>query len=131
VRYIRGFMEGIIFWVLVGAVFGGAVAWLALRTQTATLLERLTGKDRKIAELDSRLAEQSASLSLAQIEWSQARQDLIQTETRLVEERKAAMEKLAILNEAQAKLSDAFKALLESRQCHAGKISGRRAERSR
>ena len=39
------------------------------------------------------------------------RQEATTLETRLVEERKAATEKLAILNEAQAKLSDAFKAL--------------------
>ncbi len=104
-------MEGIIFWLLVGGVFGGAVTWLVLRAQTATLEERLTARQVKIGELEARLAEQSEALSLAQIEFAQARQDLMQMETRLVEERKAALEKLAILNEAQAKLSDAFKAL--------------------
>jgi DNA recombination protein RmuC len=104
-------MESVIFWVAVGAIFSGLLTWLALRSQTATLQERLMGRDRKIAELEARLVDQSASLSLAQIESTQARQELIQSETRLIEERKSAEEKLAILGEAQAKLSDAFKAL--------------------
>jgi DNA recombination protein RmuC len=111
VRYIPRFMEAIVFWVLIGAIFAGAATWLVLRTRTATLEERLTARQIKITELESRVTEQAAALSLAQIESAQARQDLMQSETRLIEERKAAAEKLALLNEAQAKLSDAFKAL--------------------
>jgi DNA recombination protein RmuC len=104
-------MESVIFWVLVGAIFAGALTWLALRAQTATLQERLTGRDKKISELEARLVEHAAELSLAKVESGQARQELVQSETRLVEERKASAEKLTLLNEAQAKLSDAFKAL--------------------
>jgi DNA recombination protein RmuC len=111
VRYIPGFMEGIIFWVAVGAIFAGLITWLVLRTQAARLQERLTGRENKIREMESRLAEQSAALSLAQVEFAQVRQEAATLGTRLIEERKAATEKLAILNEAQAKLSDAFKAL--------------------
>jgi DNA recombination protein RmuC len=104
-------MESVIFWIFVGAIFAGAITWLALRAQTATLEERLMGRNRKVSELEADLVNQSADLSLAKIESAQARQELMQSETRLVEERKASAEKLAILNEAQAKLSDAFKAL--------------------
>ena len=104
-------MEVIVFWIFVGAVFAGLATWLALRTQTATLQERLTGRERKIDELESRVAEKDAALSMAQIESTRALQELMKSETRMVEERKASAEKLAILNEAQAKLSDAFKAL--------------------
>jgi DNA recombination protein RmuC len=104
-------MEGIFLGAVIGAILAGLATWLVLRTRAATLQERLAARDGRITELESRLAEQAASVSLAQIESAQARQDLIQSETRLVEERKAAMEKLAILHEAQAKLSDAFKAL--------------------
>ncbi len=104
-------MEGIIFWIAVGAIFAGLITWLALRAQAATLQERLTGRENKIREMESGLAEQAAALSLTQVEFAQVRQEAATLETRLVEERKAATEKLAILNEAQAKLSDAFKAL--------------------
>lgn len=96
---------------VVGVALGALGAWLVLRTRAATLEERLAARDAKITELDGKMTEQAASLSLAQIESAQARQELIQSETRLVEERKATAEKLALLNEAQAKLSDAFKAL--------------------
>jgi DNA recombination protein RmuC len=47
----------------------------------------------------------------AQAELARLRQESVALETRLAEERKAAAEKLAVLNEAQAKLSDAFKIL--------------------
>jgi len=104
-------MEGILLGAVIGLVLGGIGSWLVLRAQTATLQERLAARDGKVTELESRLTEQAASLSLAQIESRQARQELIQSETRRVEESKSASEKLAMLNEAQAKLSDAFKAL--------------------
>ena len=110
-RYIPRFMAGILFWALAGVIFGGAATWLALQAQTARLHERLTAREARIAELEARMVEQAGLVSLTQTELAQARQDLIQSETRLVEERKAATEKLAILHEAQAKLSDAFKAL--------------------
>ena len=109
-RYTPRFMEAFLYW-LCGAIFAGVATWLALRTQAATLHERLAGRDKKIAELESRLTEQSATISLAQTEAMQTRQELIQSETRLAEERKSAAEKLALLSEAQNKLSGAFTAL--------------------
>jgi DNA recombination protein RmuC len=111
VRYIPGFMEGILLGVVIGAILAGVGTWLVLRTRVATLQERLAGRDGKIAEMEGRLIQQATLNSKAQIESAQMRQELIQSDTRLVEERKAALEKLAILNEAQAKLSDAFQAL--------------------
>jgi len=111
VRYILRFMEGILLGVVVGLVLGGIGTWLVLRTQAATLLERLAARDGRIVELESRLNTELGQTTAAQADLALLRQESVTLETRLVEERKAAAEKLAILNEAQAKLSDAFKAL--------------------
>src|SRR5580658_667860 len=104
-------MESLLAGLLIGAVLAGVGTWLALRTQTATLQERLAAREARIAELESRLAAESALMAGAQAELARLRQEMAAMETRLAEERKAAGEKLAVLNEAQAKLSDAFKAL--------------------
>ncbi len=104
-------MGAIFLAAIVAAVVAGLGVWLALRTKAATLLERLSAREAKIAELETRLGDEIGEGSRRQAELAQAHRDLTQMETRLVEERKAADEKLGLLNETQAKLSDAFKAL--------------------
>ncbi len=104
-------MEGILLGLLAGLILGGIVTWLVLRTQAATLQERLASRDGKIAELEARLGHELAQTANAEAELAALRQEATALETRLTEERKAATEKLALLHEAQAKLSDAFKAL--------------------
>ncbi len=104
-------MEAILLWAFLAAILAGVATWLVLRTQTATLQERLSGRDKKIAELEARLVDQSATLSLAQVEAAQARQELVQSETRLAEERKAAAAKHALLVESREALIHQFKAL--------------------
>jgi DNA recombination protein RmuC len=111
VRYIPGFMEGIFLGAVFGALLAGVGAWLVLRTRAATLQERLASRDGRIAELEARLGGEIEEASNAQLELARLRQEAAKLETRLVGERKAEAEKLAILNEAQEKLSDAFKAL--------------------
>ena len=68
-------------------------------------------REIKIAELETRLGDEIGQASRAQAELAQGHREIAQLETRLIEERKAADEKLGLLNETQAKLSDAFKAL--------------------
>jgi DNA recombination protein RmuC len=85
---------------LAGVCLGVVGAWLALRTRAATLEERLAAREGRISEMESRLTEQAADLGLARQEAAQARAELAQSETRL-----------AALNEAQAKMTEAFKAL--------------------
>jgi len=100
---------------VLGSIVGGLLAvlgtWLVLRTQSATLLERLAARETRIADLESRLAAETALLTAARSEASSLREAAATLETRLIEERKASEEKLSVLQEAQARLSDAFKAL--------------------
>jgi DNA recombination protein RmuC len=104
-------MESLLLGAVVGAILAGVATWLVLRTQAATLRERLAARDARIAELESRLNTELGQTTAAEADLALLRQEAATLETRLVEERKAAAEKLAILNEAQAKLSDAFRAL--------------------
>ena len=69
-------------------------------TERATLIERLAGKDSQLQEF--------AQLRL---EHGQTLGSLSALQTRLEEERKASQEKLTLLNNAESKLADAFKAL--------------------
>ena len=96
---------------LVAAILASFITWLILRPRAATLQERLAARDIKIAELETRSAYEMGQSATAQTELHTLRQETATLETRLVEERKAALEKLTILNEAQSRLSDAFKAL--------------------
>ena len=96
---------------LVGGILAGLGTWLVLRTQSATLLERLSARESKILELEARLAEASGHATVAQSEAAASREMAIELQTRLEQEMKSAEEKLALHQEAEAKLSDAFKAL--------------------
>jgi DNA recombination protein RmuC len=109
--YNLRFMEAIFFAAILAGVIAGLAIWLILRTHAATLQERLVGRDARIVELETRIGEEIGQGSRAQAELARANQELATLETRLTEERKATAEKLDLLNETQAKLSDAFKAL--------------------
>src|SRR5574340_650673 len=96
---------------LIALLAGGVIAWRwrasraaeALRAETERRAAAEAGAARvpalelALAERDRMLAERGAKLA--------------EVETRIAEERKAAEEKLALLNDAQAKLADAFNAL--------------------
>jgi DNA recombination protein RmuC len=97
--------------LIVAAVLGAVATWLIARTKTATLQERLVARDVRIAELETRLGDQLVRAGEAQGELAALRQELTMLQTRLEEERKAAAEKQEMLRDAQARLSDAFKAL--------------------
>jgi len=68
-------------------------------------------KTSRIPELDAKLKERDERLRVLADEQVGLRARLAEVETRLGEERKASHEKLSLLHEAQARLSDAFKAL--------------------
>ena len=99
----------------IGLVIGTVSLWFITRTklkyefdrgraegetERATLIERLAGKDSQLQEF--------AQLRL---QHGQTLASLSALQTRLEEERKASQEKLTLLNNAESKLADAFKAL--------------------
>jgi Uncharacterized protein conserved in bacteria len=68
-------------------------------------------KNSRIPELEATINLKESQISTLQAENSSLCSRISELETRLVEERKAAAEKLALLNEAQEKLTASFKAL--------------------
>jgi DNA recombination protein RmuC len=101
--------------LVIGLVVGTVSLWFITRTklkyefergraegetERATLIERLAGKDSQLQELaELRIDHRETLASLSALQ------------TRLEEERKASQDKITLLNNAEAKLADAFKAL--------------------
>jgi DNA recombination protein RmuC len=81
-----------------------------LRTESTT---RATAEEkaRRIPQLEDQLANKDKQASDFQNQITELKTGRSELETILAKERKAFEEKIALLNEAQAKLSDAFKAL--------------------
>ena len=80
-------------------------------TERATLIERLARKEDQLRELRETLDVETDQSERLRFENAQTLANLSALQTRLEEERKGSEEKLSILNNAEAKLADAFKAL--------------------
>ena len=80
-------------------------------TEIATLSERLAGKDRQLLDVRETLDMQTAQTNELQNENARTLASLSSIQTRLEEERRINQEKLELLNNAEKKLGDAFKAL--------------------
>src|SRR5512143_3849593 len=87
-----------------GLAIGILLTWLVLR-------ERLRAREQQIQEFRSSVQAKDEQLARLQGETTGLKMELAELGTKLEEESKAAEAKLAILDEAQQKLSDAFKAL--------------------
>jgi len=124
-------------WFFAGAAGGALLTWMMLRNRAAeryqygyqeakaaaqeergvadaeraTLAERLAANERALAELRVRLTDADSTLERLRLDHSTQGARTAELTTRLDEERKSATEKLALLDHAQAKLADAFKAL--------------------
>lgn len=121
-------MEYSIFFLflITGIVVGGGATWLLQRMksqhfyekaksefgiQLATASERLRGCENELLETKNTVKDKETQILGLQAANLNLRSKQSEIETRLEEEQKAAAEKLALLNEAQQKLSDTFKAL--------------------
>jgi DNA recombination protein RmuC len=80
-------------------------------TEIATLSERLAGKDRQLLDVRETLDMQTAQINELQNENARTLANLSSIQTRLEEERRINQEKLDLLQNAEQKLGDAFKAL--------------------
>lgn len=111
---------------LLGLGLGAGGTWLLLRVrisdaerrgrsavevQRAELVGQIAIKDEQIGELRRSLAEAEQKVGRLRDESTTQQARLAESATRLEEGRKAAEEKLALLNQAQLKLSEAFRAL--------------------
>jgi DNA recombination protein RmuC len=110
----------------VGLALGALGMWLVLRArieqareatraelaaQVAALTERLAGKERQIEEGQAALERSAAESAALRREGVALKEKAAELTTRIEEERKAAAEKLLLLEEARVRLADAFKAL--------------------
>lgn len=111
---------------LAGLALGALVAGLVMRARSqaafergraatdserAALAERLDARQQVVADLTARLDQAEQRLAESRTAESQAKNQLTQVATTLQQERKQFEEKFGVLNEAQQKLTDAFKAL--------------------
>jgi DNA recombination protein RmuC len=89
---------------VIGLLFGGVIAWLALRSRTAGLSARLSLTENELAAEKARLAR--LQQDSAELVAGRAR-----AESALEAERKASDEKIELITHASEELRNAFKAL--------------------
>lgn len=100
---------------IIAAVIGLFLGWLFTRLaasgKIAAAAERLKGEERRASEIEARLAHSAAEAERNEQDAQTFRNQLTEIRSRLDTELKAAAEKQALLERAEVKLSDTFKAL--------------------
>ncbi len=119
-------MTGNIVMLFIGLAIGGIAVWLVLKARVqqaaykaksdgeverAALTERLQGKEQQIQSLNASLEKATGQIATLQSNITTLTAAESKLQTTVEKERKVTEEKLALLNEAQEQLSDAFKAL--------------------
>ena len=101
--------------LLIAASAGIAAGWLIARLvaggKISALNEQLKGEQRRSAEMEIRLNQVSLEAAQKEQDLQAFRDDLTLLKSRLDHELKAAAEKQALLERAEIKLTDTFKAL--------------------
>ncbi|MBK8475858.1 MAG: DNA recombination protein RmuC [Opitutaceae bacterium] len=93
------------------AVLGAILAWLYLRAREIVLRTQLLGTTTQLATLDTQLVSIRAELNQARLALAEREALAARLGATLESERQSGAEKLAALQDAQVRLSDAFKAL--------------------
>jgi DNA recombination protein RmuC len=100
---------------IITGIAGLCIGWLLTRLAAAGKIaageERLKAEQRRAAEIDARLAQTIAEAGRTGQDAQNFRSQLAEIRARLETERQAAAEKQALLERAETKLSDTFKAL--------------------
>lgn len=101
-----------------GLLLGATAAWLlvsrsadAARAERAVLEERLRARDAALGEAQRQLQERERQLGELGENLGRSREEAAGLKAQLENERRAAQEKLALLDEARVRLADTFKAL--------------------
>jgi DNA recombination protein RmuC len=95
----------------VGLLVGWLLTKLAASARIASGVERLKAEERRAAEIEARLAHTAADAERNEQDAQTFRSQLGEIRSRLEAELKAAAEKQALLERAESRLSDTFKAL--------------------
>lgn len=107
-------LEAALPWILTalaGAFFSWLLTMLALSGRRARLEERIRSEERRLTELEARHAAAASDAAQHEANGQALRTQLAEMRTRLEDERQAATEKQALLDRAEQRLSDTFKAL--------------------
>ena len=100
---------------ILAAIAGLFVGWLFTRLAASGKIsagnERLKAEERRSAEIEARLAQSGSEAQRNEQDAQTFRNQLTEIRARLDSEIKAAAEKQALLERAEIKLSDTFKAL--------------------
>jgi DNA recombination protein RmuC len=97
--------------LIAGLTLGAALAWLYFRASLAERLQLETEQRAMFEERASRADDLEQELRLLQAANSDLRAQQSHLDARLCAERAAAADKLAVINHAQERLADAFRAL--------------------
>lgn len=96
---------------LTGFLIAWLVTWLVGKAKLATANERVKSEQRRATEIEARLAVASEEAQRNETDAQTYRNQLSEVRSRHEAEMKAAAEKQALLERAEIKLSDTFKAL--------------------
>src|SRR5258706_3836735 len=114
IAFITGLMfGGVALWLLIRTRVAGAIAetQAELQPQLGALKERLDARDARIVQLDGELQRSDGQITSLQTETTELKNVRSELQTLLLKEREAALEKLAMLEEAKTNLKDAFNSL--------------------